>query len=279
MTRQPACAGSFYEASAPDLQRQVQSLLEPAAIALSAIAMVCPHAGLMYSGQVAGAVYSRVRIPRTAILVGPNHTGQGPPLSVYAEGNWAIPGGLVPVAEDLAQAFLSLCTNAASDHLAHRYEHCLEVQLPFLLARRSDIHILPIVVAVRDLQSCLALGRALASVTKAWEERPLLIASTDMTHCGPGFGQSPLAGLTADAFARSQDLLALNALRALNEHEFHHTIEAHDITMCGYAPTTAVLHAARILGTEKATVIRYATSADISGDLNRVVGYAGVVMN
>ncbi|TLY20989.1 MAG: AmmeMemoRadiSam system protein B, partial [Nitrospirae bacterium] len=189
MTRPPACAGTFYEASAPGLHQQVHSLLEPDAIALPAIAIVCPHAGLMFSGSVAGAVYSRVRIPRTAILVGPNHTGQGPPLSVYTKGKWAIPGGLVSIAEDLAQTFLSLCADAAPDHLAHQYEHCLEVQLPFLFARRPDIQILPIVLGIRDLTSCLALGAALASLAKTQDEPPILIASTDLTHCGPGFGQ------------------------------------------------------------------------------------------
>ena len=276
MTRPPACAGTFYEASAPALQQQVHSLLEPDALALPAVAIVCPHAGLMFSGSVAGAVYSRVRIPQTAILVGPNHTGYGPPLSVYARGKWAIPGGLVSIAEDLAQAFLTLCADAAPDHLAHQYEHCLEVQLPFLFARRPDIQILPIVLGIQDLASCLALGAALASLVKTQDEPPILIASSDLTHCGPGFGQSPAPGLTADAFARCQDRLALNALCALKEREFHRTIETHNITMCGYAPTTAVMHAARLLGAQNATVIRYATSAEISGNVNQVVGYAGV---
>ena len=276
MTRPPACAGTFYEASALGLHQQVHSLLEPDAIALPAIAIVCPHAGLMFSGSVAGAVYSRVRIPRTAILVGPNHTGQGPPLSVYTKGKWAIPGGFVSIAEDLAQTFLSLCADAAPDHLAHQYEHCLEVQLPFLFARRPDIQILPIVLGIRDLTSCLALGAALASLAKTQDEPPILIASTDLTHCGPGFGQPPSPGLTADAFARCQDRLALAALCALKERDFHDTIETHDITMCGYAPTTAVMHAARILGAQNAVVIRYATSAEISGNVNQVVGYGGV---
>ena len=276
MTRPPACAGTFYEASAPGLQQQVHSLLEPDALALPAIAIVCPHAGLMFSGSVAGAVYSRVRIPQTAILVGPNHTGYGPPLSVYARGKWAIPGGLVSIAEDLAQAFLTRCTDAAPDHLAHQYEHCLEVQLPFLFARRPDIQILPIVLGIQDLASCLALGAALASLVKTQGEPPILIASTDLTHCGSGFGQSPAPGLTADAFARCQDRLALNALCALKEREFHRTIETHNITMCGYAPTTAVMYAARLLGAQNATVIRYATSAEINGNVNQVVGYGGV---
>ena len=279
MTRPPACAGTFYEASATGLHQQVHSLLEPNAVALPAIAIVCPHAGLMFSGSVAGAVYSHVRIPHTAILVGPNHTGYGPPLSVYARGKWAIPGGLVSIAEYLAQAFLTLYADAVPDHLAHQYEHCLEVQLPFLFARRPDIQILPIVLGIQDLASCLGLGAALASLAKTQDELPLLIASTDFTHCGPGFGQSPTPGLTADAFARCQDRLALNALCALKEREFHRTIETHNITMCGYAPTTAVMHAARLLGVQNATVIRYATSAEISGNVNQVVGYGGVKLN
>jgi AmmeMemoRadiSam system protein B len=279
VTRPPACAGSFYEASAKGLHQQIQSLLEPPASALSAIALVCPHAGLMYSGKVAGAVYSRVLLPRTAILVGPNHTGYGPPLSVYAKGEWAIPGGTLHVAEDLAHALLVACADAVSDHFAHEYEHCLEVQIPFLLTRRPDIRILPIVVGVRDLGSCLTLGQALAAVIKSCEEPPILIASTDMTHCGPGFGQSPPPGLTADAFARVQYRVALDALGTLDEHEFHRTIETQDITMCGYAPTTAVLHAARSLGARNADLIRYATSADSSGDVTRVVGYAGIVIS
>ncbi|HEY3197237.1 MAG TPA: AmmeMemoRadiSam system protein B [Nitrospirales bacterium] len=279
MTRPPAHAGSFYDASAKGLHQQVQSLLEPQANSVSAIAIVCPHAGLMYSGKVAGAVYSRVSFPRTAILVGPNHTGHGSPLSVYAKGDWAVPGGLVPIVEDLAQNFLAACVDAAADYLAHQYEHCLEVQLPFLLARRPDIQILPILVGVRDLRSCLALGRALAAVAKAREEPPILIASTDMTHCGPGFGQSPPAGLTADAFARRQDRVALDVLKTLDEQMFHRTVERENITMCGYGATTAVLHAARLLRAQNLDVIRYATSAEISGDLNRVVGYAGVVIS
>ena len=279
MTRPPACAGTFYEASAAALHRQVQDALEPEAVRMPAVALVCPHAGLMYSGKVAGAVYSRVLLPRTAILVGPNHTGYGPPLSVYAKGEWAIPGGTLHVAEDLARAFLIACADAVSDHLAHEYEHCLEVQIPFLRTRRPDIQILPIVVGVRDLGSCLTLGQALAAVTKSCDDPPILIASTDMTHCGPGFGQSPPPGLTADAFARVQDRAALDALRTLDENEFYRTIETQDITMCGYAATTAVLHAARSLGARNADVIRYATSAESSGDVTRVVGYAGVVIN
>jgi hypothetical protein len=168
---------------------------------------------------------------------------------------------------------------AVPDQLAHQYEHCLEVQLPFLSALRPDISIVPIVVGERGLESCLALGGALAAIVEeAGSDAPLLIASSDMTHCGPGFEQFPPGNLTADAFARRQDRLALDALLALDETRFYSTVELYDVTMCGYAPTAAVLAAARKLGAREARLVRYATSADVSGDVNRVVGYAGVTI-
>ncbi|MBI3808013.1 MAG: AmmeMemoRadiSam system protein B, partial [Nitrospirae bacterium] len=167
--RPTAVAGRFYEGTADRLTAQVQALLELGAPRVDARAILCPHAGLMYSGAVAGAVYSRITIPSTVILVGPNHTGYGPPLSVYSEGAWLLPGGAVPIAADLGRLFLARCPQAQSDHLAHQYEHCLEVQLPFLRALRPDIQILPIVVGFRDLEACRDLGRALAAVI---EEAP-----------------------------------------------------------------------------------------------------------
>ncbi len=279
MRRVPACAGRFYEGTPERLNAQVRTLLEPDAPRMTARAVVCPHAGLMYSGAVAGAVYSRVILPSTAILVGPNHTGHGPPLSVYSEGEWLLPGGSLTVAADLAQALRARCSLAESDHLAHLHEHCLEVQLPFLHALRPDIRILPIIVGFHDLETCRVLGRALAAVIEDAPSPPLLIASTDLTHCGPGFGQYPPVGLTAETFAHQQDRLALDALQTLDGERLHRTVEDHMVTMCGYVPTTSVLFAVRALGGSRASVIRYATSADVSGDVNRVVGYAGVVIN
>jgi AmmeMemoRadiSam system protein B len=280
MHRLPACAGQFYEASAEKLREQVQALLAPSAPVRPAAAIVCPHAGLMFSGIVAGAVYSQIHVPSRAILVGPNHTGYGPPLSVYHEGEWELPGGVLSIASDLAAALLTRCPEAVPDELAHRQEHCLEVQLPFLHSLRPDIRILPVVVGTQDLGSLIRLGQALAAVVNnAGGDRPILIASTDMTHCGPGFGQWPPSGMTADAFARAQDQLALEALHSMDERKFHKTIEQHGVTMCGYAPTTSVITAARTLGAHTATLMRYGTSADITGDVNRVVGYAGLVID
>ena len=191
-----------------------------------------------------------------------------------------MPGGAVQIAEELASALLTKCPDARPDQVAHLHEHCLEVQLPFLHYLRSDLTILPIVVGTQDLDTCIALGEALAALVREVKgERPVLIASTDMTHCGPGFGQWPPNGVTAEAFARAQDQLALEALQTMDPKHFHRTIERHQVTMCGYAPTTAVLNAARTLGARAATLVRYTTSADISGDVNRVVGYAGLMLD
>jgi hypothetical protein len=277
--RPPAVAGKFYEGTAERLNAQVQALLEPAAPRTPARAVMCPHAGLMYSGAVAGAVYSRVTLPSTAILVGPNHTGYGPPLSVYSEGEWLLPGGALRIAADLAGALLVRCPQAQPDYLAHLHEHCLEVQLPFLRTLRPDLQILPIVVGFRDLETCRALGLALAAVVEEAPTPPLLIASTDLTHCGPGYGQMPPPGLTAESFAHRQDRLALDAVRTLDGERLHRTVEDHQITMCGYVPSTAVLFAVKALGAAQASVVRYATSADVSKDANHVVGYGGVILN
>jgi len=279
LQRPPAVAGRFYEDTAERLNAQVRALLEPGVPRVDARAILCPHAGLMYSGVVAGAVYSRVALASTAILVGPNHTGYGPPISVYSEGAWLLPGGAVTVAADLGRMFLAHCPQAQSDHLAHQYEHCLEIQLPFLRALRPDIQILPIVVGFRDLNTCMALGRALAAVIEEAPTPPLLIASTDLTHCGPGFGQAPPSGLTAEVFAHRQDRLALDAVQTLDGTRLHQTVEAHQITMCGYVPSTAVLFAAKALGVSKTSMVRYATSADVNGDVDRVVGYGGVLLS
>jgi len=189
-----------------------------------------------------------------------------------------VPGGAVTIAADLGRMFLARCPQAQSDHLAHQYEHCLEIQLPFLRALRPDIQILPIIIGVRDLDTCLAVGRALAAVIEEAPTPPLLIASTDLTHCGPDFGQTPPPGLTAEAFAHRQDRLALDAVQTLDGMILHQTVEAHHITMCGYVPCAAVLFAAKALGAGAATLVRYATSADVNGDVNRVVGYGGVIL-
>jgi hypothetical protein len=267
MRRPPAVAGLFYSASAAALDDEVAGCLDESVTPRPAIAAVSPHAGLMYSGPVAGSVYSRIVLPDTAILVGPNHTGIGPAVSVYPEGAWQMPGGAVSIDRDLARDILARCPLAEADTSAHQREHCLEVQLPFLQSRRRTIRIVPIVLGIRDPNLCRAVGESLAAVLARHADapggRPLLIASTDMNH------------YESDAVTREKDRHAIAAIERLDPAALDAAVTGHCISMCGVAPALAVLHAARSMGATGATLVRYATSGDRSGDRERVVGYAG----
>ena len=266
MIRQPAVAGQFYNASPEVLRADVMRYTDPAATPYPATAAVCPHAGLMYSGHVAGAVYSRLSLPDIVILIGPNHTGIGPPISVYPEGAWLIPGGQLAIDHTLAAELLAGYPQAEADRSAHRSEHCLEVQLPFLRQARADVRIVPIVLGTTREEVCRDLGLCLASIIQARAARPLLIASTDMSHYEP------------DSVTREKDRFALEAIQRLDPEGLHATVRARRISMCGLGPTVTVLHAVRTLGATNSSLIRYATSGEISGDFNRVVGYAGFVI-
>lgn len=272
MIRQPAVAGSFYTASPSALSADVARYLASSHPPQLALGVICPHAGLMYSGHVAGAVLSRVTIPHTVILVGPNHAGLGPTISVFPEGTWQIPGGAVQIDDWLARAILSRCPHAQADTLAHQPEHCLEVQLPFLHHLRPDIRIVPILVGAARQDLCRDLGRCLAEILEeetprsATSSRPLLLASTDLSHYEP------------DGVTRAKDHYALDAITRLNPEELSRAVQTHRITMCGLTPTLVVLHGLLLLGATRASLVQYATSGEVSGELDRVVGYAGFII-
>jgi len=264
--RRPAVAGQFYEGSARKLQEQVDSLLVPAAEPVTALAAVVPHAGFMYSGSVAGRVYGAMRPADVYILVGPNHTGLGVPVSLMSFGEWEIPGQRLPIAYRVAQRLLTSVEFAEEEEQAHKLEHSLEVQLPFVKRVSPNAKIVPIVIGDTRLETCIALGRGLAQAVVEDTRSVLLVASSDMSHYVP------------DTLARELDQKALDRIRALDPEGLHRVVKNLGISMCGVAPTTAVLAAAVALGAEKADVVAYMTSGDISGDRDRVVGYAGVVI-
>lgn len=272
MIRQPAVAGQFYSASPEALAADVARYLDPTATKHPAVALVSPHAGLMYSGHVAGAVYARVSLPSTAILIGPNHRGLGPSLSIYPSGAWLIPGGSVPVDDELVAAILTEFPQTEADTSAHLYEHCLEVQLPFLHRLRPDIRIVPIVLGhvpeavYEEFGLCLARIIKSRAAQQAGEARPLLIASTDLTH------------YESDPIVRAKDQHAIEAIQRLDPSGLGTAVREHRITMCGFGATLAILHAARALGAGGGSLVRYATSGDITGDREQVVGYAGLTL-
>ncbi len=266
MIRQPAVAGQFYPASPEKLRKQVEDCLEHTAPRQKAIAIVAPHAGLIYSGPVAGSVYSRVVLPHTLILIGPNHTGFGSPISVFPEGEWEMPNGPVMIDQDLAEALVDRSPHVELDVQAHLHEHCLEVHLPFLQYLLQDFKIVPIVMMRGDLGVCQELGRTLAEIVRGSAEPILLVASTDMTH------------YETDRSAREKDQAAIDQILNLDAEGLYRVVKERKISMCGYAPTVTVLAAAIELGAVHTNLIRYTTSGEVSRDFSHVVGYAGVII-
>jgi AmmeMemoRadiSam system protein B len=263
MEREPAVAGRFYPAGRERLASEVQRLLSRAAGApAAALGVLVPHAGYVYSGGVAGATWARVEVPSRAIVLCPNHTGLGRPVALWPEGSWRTPLGSVPVDGDLARA-LARSPLVEPDVAAHRFEHALEVQLPFLKARREDVAIAPLCLGPLDVDECRELGRAVADAARSGA---LVVASSDMSHYLP-----------ADEAGR-RDRRALDRVLALDPEGLLATCRREEITMCGVVPATVMLFAARELGATRAELTGYAHSGEVNGDHSRVVGYAGVLV-
>jgi AmmeMemoRadiSam system protein B len=265
--REPAVAGRFYPLNPELLVDEIRSYTMPTGEPkLAAVGCVVPHAGYMYSGHVAGAVYERLDLPLRFVILCPNHTGAGHPLATMREGAWRTPLGDVPIDRELANQMLDTFPLLSADASAHRAEHALEVQLPFLQVLAGAFQFLPIAVGTGRLDVLSALGESIAHAIEATGERVMVIASSDMNH------------YESDADTRAKDRLAVNRLLALDPAGLHEVVHKKNISMCGYGPAVAMLVAARRLGASGAELIKYATSGDISGERDTVVGYAGVAV-
>ena len=265
MVRSPAVAGQFYPAIPSILKNEVSSYIEEVKRE-NALGVISPHAGYIYSGKVAGSVYSRINIPRDVIIIGPNHTGLGEPEAVMCSGIWHLPGGDVAINTDLADAIKNNSKYLRDDHFAHIREHSLEVQIPFLQNFRSDLRIIPIAMMSMDYTICLDIGHAIAKAVNGFKEPVLIVASSDMTH------------YESDKSAREKDKKAIDRVLALDPEGLLKTVREHRITMCGVIPATIMLIACKELGAKKAELVAYATSGETSGDYEQVVGYAGMII-
>ena len=267
MIRPPAVAGRFYSSDPKELDASVAGFLDPKATRIQAIGAVIPHAGYMYSGHVAGAVYSRLEIPKRAIILCPNHTGYGPPLSIMRSGAWQTPLGQAAIDEELCDALMRTTGLLRDDVTAHRYEHALEVQLPFLQhILGADFRFVPVTMGTAEWFHLESVGNAMAQVIRGTEPRPIIVASSDMNH------------YEADSVTRVKDRKAIDKVLNLDARGLFDIVRRERISMCGFGPTTSMLIAAGQLGATKAELVKYATSGDVSGDFDRVVGYAGIVV-
>jgi AmmeMemoRadiSam system protein B len=267
--RRPVVAGQFYPGDAAKLMAEVRGYLTRAGrqSETPTLLAMAPHAGYVYSGAVAGATLGQARLAQTVVLLGPNHTGLGKPYAVWPGGRWLFPGGALAVDEELAALLMQGEPRLKSDALAHAREHSLEVMLPFLAALDPDTRIVPICVAQPGLDTLCAVGRSMGQVLRGLGRPASILVSSDMSH------------YVTQQTARRQDSRALDPLLRLDVAAFYETVRAEGISMCGVLPMTVGITAALELGATKAEVAAYATSGDVSGDMERVVGYAGMLVS
>lgn len=267
--RPAALAGSFYEADPAALGRTLDTFFAGDAAQAKTRpypAAMVPHAGLKYSGQIAANVLRRIAIPKTVIVIGPKHTPLGMDWAVAPHQTWRIPGGAIESDAGLAQELCRAIPGLHLDAAAHQREHAIEVELPLLARLAPQAKVVGIVIGHGDLPGCLRFGKALADLLRRRDERPLLLISSDMNH------------FAADAENRRLDAMALEALETGDPTQLYETVAQNQISMCGVLPAVIVLETLRLLaGTPKAERVGYATTADVTGDTSRVVGYAGVL--
>ena len=266
MIRNPVVAGQFYPGAPSPLKTMIEGMVDEKAVKADVIGAVSPHAGYIYSGAVAGAVMSKIKFKDTFIIMGPNHTGRGKPVSIMTQGIWKTPLGDVEIDSELANQILVTSGHLQEDYEAHQYEHSIEVQLPFLQYFKKDIKLVPIVLAYGSGKTYKEIGKAIAKAIKDLNREVVIIASSDMTHYEP------------QESAQRKDNQAIEAILDLDEDELLRRVDELNISMCGYAPTVSLISAAKELGATGAELVKYQTSGDVSGDYGAVVSYAGIII-
>jgi MEMO1 family protein len=269
MIRQPAVAGTFYPREPRELLARVKEFLvegraenvEQAPV----LACLVPHAGYVFSGEVAGAVFTRIKIPKHIIILGPRHRPGGANFAINSEGAWETPLGSANIDSELARELIAACPLLVEDEVAHRREHSLEVQLPFLQALSKEFQFAPIAIGTLNFDELAQLGHAIARVISKLAEPVLVVASSDLNH------------YESEKITHVKDRLAIDQMLALNPRGLHETVRREGITMCGCGPTVSAITAALDLGATRAELVHYATSADVLGDREEVVGYAGML--
>lgn len=265
MRRKAAVAGYFYPGQEEVLLEMIKGMTELEVKKEKAIGIVSPHAGFVYSGPVAGALFSAVILPDTYVILGPSHRGISSRFAVMKEGVWETPLGDVPLESQLASLIMRNSPLVVEDEKAHSEEHSLEVQLPFIQYFKKEFSIVPIClshdVSYEDLEE---LAKAVSQGIRDFEKDVLIVASTDMSH------------QVSQKTAEKKDFLAIERVLKLDPKGLYDTVLREDISMCGFLPTTSVLIASKELGAKKAELIKYQTSGDTSGDYSQVVGYAGL---
>ncbi len=262
--RVPAVAGQFYPGDKKDLKRLISRCFEGLSIAeKQVIGAAVPHAGYIYSGNTAACVYSSLPKADTFVLLGPNHTGYGSPVSVSME-HWSTPLGEIGSDLDFIKALPKRIIDM--DEIAHKYEHSIEVQLPFLQYRFDNFHIVAICMGLQDEETAMEVGEELAEAAHETNKKIVIIASSDFSHYKP------------DKTAKDDDNYFIKSILDMDISGFYRRLNERNASVCGYGPIAAMLTASKVLGAKKAHLLKYSTSGDTTGDFSAVVGYAGIIL-
>ncbi|MFH1846702.1 MAG: AmmeMemoRadiSam system protein B [Candidatus Omnitrophota bacterium] len=265
MVRRAAMAGQFYTADKKELREELESMLPPHKDKINAIGAVVPHAGYIYSGKVAGEVYSRIKPKQTYVILSPNHTGYGRQFAASEE-PWQTPFGTVEIDEVLLSIIKEKTSLIKDDSEAHLYEHSIEVQLPFIQMIAEGAKIVPITVQYGKIEELEQIAEALFLAVKETQRDVTILASSDMTHYEDRVS------------AEEKDKMAIERVLALDSKGLLRIVEEKNISMCGYIPVAIMLMTAKKMKAEKAELVKYSDSGYITGDMLQVVGYAGVVV-
>lgn len=265
MSRKPAVAGYFYPSRTDELASLVGSMVNPDLEKKRAIALISPHAGFVYSGPVAGALFSSVFLPNRIVLLGPSHRMIDSKFALMEKGSWSTPLGDVPVNSELANLIISHSDLISVDEAAHANEHSIEVQLPFIQYFNKTASIVPISIGYHaSFEELEELGSAVAQSVQKTGKDVLIVASTDMSH------------YVSQEEAKRLDFLAIQEIQNLNPRGLYDVVTLKNISMCGYQPTTVTIVASLDLGATQAELIKYQTSGEITKNYHEVVGYAGI---
>jgi MEMO1 family protein len=266
--RSPAVAGSWYPGSASALTDAVAGYLEPAScdVAGDVVALVAPHAGLVYSGPVAAYAYSLLRERRfdVIVLVGPSHFTGFDGVAVCASGGFETPLGVAEIDPETARAIVSSSPVVREWVTPHAREHSLEMQLPFIRHLAPDSRIVPALMGEQSAETVTSFGDGLGAALRG--RRALLVASTDLSHYHDA------------AMAREMDSVVIDLVNRFDVVGLQRALDVQPEHACGGGPLLAVMRAARSLGARDGRVLRYADSGDVSGDKSAVVGYLAAAL-
>jgi len=273
MIREPVVVGQFYPDDKKELKNMIKSCFEhklgPGTYSMESneriFGVVCPHAGYVYSGPTACHSYKSIanQNPELAIIIGPNHFGVGKDVATMIDAHWQTPLGMVQVDSESAKQVAEISKFIEIDEYSHSQDHSLEVQVPMLQEILSnDFQILPIILRSQDMETAIDVGNAVAEIAK--KKNSIIIASSDFTH------------YEENSFAHQQDKALIEPILEMDVERFYQVLNERRVTACGYGAMASAMIACKNLGAKKGKLLSYATSGDVSGDTESVVGYGAI---